>query len=909
MRLWLILALLLACAADQASAQSTIIRPSRLVHMFDFEEPDNYESLPQNWFIIGRPAETTDSTFFREPMHHELMERTGFPSFTQVRFDETQAVSGKRCLYLGLNGGSAGAFLEIGAIPAVPQSDYLVTAFVRTESLARSSAYLSAYFVDRHGKRLDASITKTRPIRTLGDWTQVALKLRGDAKGAVWIGLETEILQPKRYADDPLGEQRVLLKDVQGHAWFDDIAIWQLPRIEVASQSKVNLIRGPERPRLSISVRDLTSQHMSVELTAYDHTLKPAVQVVHELGPGVPRHWTWEPDLPAYGWYLIDMKVRDQSIQAPATEAPVARTFGAFIWLPPSAAPNPMDAHRFQIIASGLSDKQFDFIPELMAATDLRSVVLSIWSEETNLGDVERRKERIDGLMQWLYLGGRSAALSLDPVPKALAEAVRLPAADPISLIGADKNQWLAYLTPTLLSHGQRVHRWFLGSIDQAYAFYNPDLPAVLENVEAQFTKLTPSPELVIPWRIDQARRYDLPDSIYYLMDVPPGVAADQVPAHLEQWRDIMGKLTLSLREPPADQMTHARRVTDLAIRMVTAWEQQPDALAVSDLWTLAAQRDTALAPDPLLGVFANLSHQLAGRRVLGKLDMGGGLTVLIMDGPTGPALVTWAQQPGTPAGTLNLFLGANPVAVDVWGNQTPIPLSGGKHTFEVPGTPTFITGIDTQLALFRAGFKIDEPFIDSTQNLHERIITLTNPWPMTISGYMRITGPKNWKSKPTRHFFSIPGGRSVTLPTALAFPVSEVAGDNKLTARFEFTADDPMVIDMSLPIEVGLKDITFNATIALSPGEQPGTEDASAAAVVTNTGDETLSLYVFANLRGHPIQQRIIAELDPGQSAVRRFNFPGAGQVLRDHAMRLGVREVDGPRILNKRLGIDELQ
>lgn len=905
-RLGLILALLLACAY-QASAQSTIIRPSRLVKLFDFEEPDNYESLPKNWFIIGRTAETTDTTFFREPLHHDLMERSGFPTFTQVRFDETQSTSGNRSLYLGLNGGSAGAFLEVGAIPAIPQSDYLVTAYVRTESLTRSSAYLKAYFIDRHGQRLDDTITSTSPIRTLGDWTQVALKLRGDAKGAVWIGLEVEIRQPMRRPDDPLGEQRVLLTDVDGHAWFDDIAIWQLPRIEVASQSKVNLIRAPESPRLAISVRDLTSKHMSVQLVAYDHTLKPAALARHDLGPGTPRHWTWEPDLPAYGWYLVDMKVYDQSDESTATQTPVARTFGAFIWLPPSPAPNSMDAHRFQIIAAGLSDKQFEFLPDLMEATDLRSAVLSVWDRDTTLGDVELRKDRIDQMMQWLYLGGRTAALSLDPVPKALAEAIHIPTADPLSLIGADRTQWLAFLTPTLLSHGQRVHRWFLGSPDQAYAFYNPDLPAVLENVVTQFTSLTPSPELVIPWRLDQSRRDDLPDSIYYLMDVPPGVAADQVPAHLEQWSGLMSKMTLALREPPADQMTHARRVTDLAIRMITAWELQPDALAVSDLWTLAAQRETALAPDPLLGVFANLSHQLAGRRVIGRLEQGGGLTILIMDGPTGPALVTWAQQPGTEAGTLNLYLGSDPVAVDVWGNQTPISLNAGKHRLDVSDTPTFITGIDPNLAMFRAGFKIDQPFISSTQNLHERVITLTNPWPMTISGHMRITGPKGWTSKPTRHIFSIPSGRTIKLPAALSFPVSEVAGPKKLTARFDFTADDPMVIDMSLPIEVGLEDVKFNATVALSPGEQAGTEDASAAAVVTNTGDQTLSLYVFANLRGHPIQERIIAELDPGQSAVRRFFFPGAGQALRDNPMRLGIREVDGPRMLNQRLSVGD--
>jgi hypothetical protein len=55
--LWLILAAVVVSAVEQASGQSGIIRPRRLVSLFDFEEPDNYESLPKNWFVIGRTAE------------------------------------------------------------------------------------------------------------------------------------------------------------------------------------------------------------------------------------------------------------------------------------------------------------------------------------------------------------------------------------------------------------------------------------------------------------------------------------------------------------------------------------------------------------------------------------------------------------------------------------------------------------------------------------------------------------------------------------------------------------------------------------------------------------------------------------------------------------------------------------
>jgi len=902
-------------AAESVSAQPRIIRPRRLVSLFDFEEPDNFESLPKNWFIIGRPAESSDSRFFREPLHHKLMDRLGYPSFTHVRFDSRYTISGGRSFYLGLNGGSAGAFLEVGALPAVPQSDYLITAWVRTESLSRSSAYLSAYFVDQQGHQLESTLSQTRPIRTRGQWTQIAVKLRGDVQGAVWLGMEIDIRQPKRRVGDPLGDHRVLLQDIKGEAWFDDIAVWQLPRIEVSTQSKVNILRAPDRPRVDLTVRDLTGQSLIVDVTAYDHTLAPAAHTRRVLGLRAPRELTWEPDLPAYGWYLLEMTVRDrpkdqaseQAVQPP--QSPVARTFGAVLWLPPAPPLSSMYAHRFQLFASQSPTDQLEFLPELLETTGIRSTVLSIWEPETTLADIETRKELIDQTMQWLYLSGRTAGLSLDPVPRELAQAMGSPTADPISLLSHDRSQWLAYLTPTLLSHGQRVRRWYLGSSEQAYAFYDPLLPQVVSMIQQRFGMLAPQPELVIPWRLDQSRRPDLSDSLYYLLDTPPGVMANQIPAHMEPWSDAKDRITVFLREPPADRMSHPRRVADLAIRMLTTWEQEPGAIAMADLWTAAAQREKSLVPDPLLGVFANVAQQLAGRRVIGTLHLGGGLRVKVLDGPSGPALVAWSEMPGADDNELKLFLGQNPVVADVWGNQHPVPLIKGKHHLDVSDTPVFITGIDAKLAMFRAGFQIDKPFIESTQTLHDRVITLTNPWPTTISGHMQITGPKEWSSKPSRHYFSLASGRSVKLPVGLSFPVSEVAGTKNLTARFEFTADEPMVIDMALPIEVGLEDVTFNATVALVPGDEPGTEDASAAAVVTNTGNQNLSLYVFANLRGYPIQDRIISDLAPGQTAVRRFRLPDAGKTLRDHAMRIGVREVNGSRMLNKRLSIDDMQ
>ncbi|MCH7839914.1 MAG: hypothetical protein IID38_06730 [Planctomycetes bacterium] len=145
-----------------------------------------------------------------------------------------------------------------------------------------------------------------------------------------------------------------------------------------------------------MTVRDLTGQSLVVELTAYDHAMRPAAQTRQVFAVGAPRDWSWEPDLPGYGWYLLDMKVRDLDQAQKTTRTPVARTFGAVLWLPPGGNLHAMDAHRFQLIASGLLNNQFRFLSELLEATGIRSTVVSVWEPQTTLGDIETMRSKIE---------------------------------------------------------------------------------------------------------------------------------------------------------------------------------------------------------------------------------------------------------------------------------------------------------------------------------------------------------------------------------------------------------------------------------------------------------------------------------------------------------------------------------
>jgi hypothetical protein len=58
-----------------------------------------------------------------------------------------------------------------------------------------------------------------------------------------------------------------------------------------------------------------------------------------------------------------------------------------------------------------------------------------------------------------------------------------------------------------------------------------------------------------------------------------------------------------------------------------------------------------------------------------------------------------------------------------------------------------------------------------------------------------------------------------------------------------------------------------------------------------------------------HPRQSLPISQLEPGQTIVRRFRFRDGGRTLVDEPLRCGLRAINGPRMLNRRFTLADVQ
>src|SRR5690606_24149703 len=77
----------------------------RIVRIFDFEEPDNPDPVPRDWF---RAQETPTRP------------RPGFPLYNEARFDRTGGRGGGSAVMIPIKGGSNSLRLMPGVIPVLP---------------------------------------------------------------------------------------------------------------------------------------------------------------------------------------------------------------------------------------------------------------------------------------------------------------------------------------------------------------------------------------------------------------------------------------------------------------------------------------------------------------------------------------------------------------------------------------------------------------------------------------------------------------------------------------------------------------------------------------------------------------------------------------------------------------------
>ncbi len=863
----------------------------QIVKTFDFEESDVApNSMPTPFFRSVAPKD-------------------GFPPFGAMRLTTAVAHSGASSFEFELGGGSMSARIPTSIVPVLPLTSYAISVAVRTDGLQHARARLVALLYDRNGQPIAESKTQSRAIETAGQWETINIEIAGRHADAADLVIELQVLQPSQlnFGALAIAPEQPRLEDISGRAWFDDIVVSHLPNVSLTLKHPGNLVPRSQSPDFQILVNELTSEPLTARLQVFDlngtSVFDSTFPAPRGRAPGSIRV-----PINTCGWYRALLHV--------SSDGGVSR----WQWLDFAVLSNPRlspeRSHRLGVALQLDSFTENPNLADVVSSLGVGTVVVPVWDGADSTHQ-SQRSAALHQLIEQLLRHDQDLIFSLQVVPDELARVAGVDRHQVLELLAKDSHLWQPYLDELLVNFGLEVSRWQIGDFNDAQAHATASqhgLRPLTELARNSLADFVPKPLLYTAWPIDQAISPEDQLSGYAVKlphELQPSALEDYAASLLANNSDAFATLEVL----PEQSHTPRQRVSDLMIRGLYAWRSGLPLINIAAPWSTDQLHHGQIMPEPTFGAWRTLSEQLQGKVFAGEIPLADGqhCWLLRSEKPDQSAMVAWSDRvpfsnnnTAQPTDTFTLQLAAGAVTlIDAYGNTSTVQPTDGVHTIPLTDIPVFIEHGNLNLVQFRGNITIEPDFIPATAKVHEHSIVLRNPWKIAVSGTIRLAEVDEWKLSPSVQEFTIRPGGEVHLPLNIIPQRSILAGPKLVRAQITLNADQAYLINLELPLEVGLKNIDLAPSWSVSRNPITGLNDLVITQAVTNHGEKTVRLNVFIMAEGVGQNRRTIAALAPGETQVRSFRIPNGAARLSGQQVRIGVSERDGLTRLNQLLAI----
>jgi hypothetical protein len=923
------------------------VRPEsagRLTRFFGFEEATP-NPVPNYW---ARAQQGPDDV--------ATGVRAGFPPVNAAELDDSIASTGNISVRLPTRGGSTSLLLSPGVVPVFSGADYRISARVRTKDLKHARAVVVARFLDSSTAPIAGSERRSAPVLSESEWADAHVLLPGDFMNAAYLQIELQVLQPHQLYGKTAGRHTAMSQDFSGAAWFDDVAVIQLAKIDLVCAEPSNVIVAPAPPVLRATIRDLTGEQLSGRVVVRDLSGARVDSIEKILGAG-RAELTLTPKLPGYGWYRATFEVvsAGQTVGSARTD---------FVVLPPrpkTAISNAPDRVRLGVV---LEDVPETASPGLVAYLTQQlgagAVSIPIWNADLTRENVGDRALALSPLVEALGDEYRELTFMLAHAPRgSVVEGAGR--SDVWSILEQERSAYWPYLDQFLDRFGQRVRRWQIGGTGSETVAWRKDISKDLAKFATEVGQLISGPTIGLGSRVEFDLRaqavtaLDRPGAVSALVsaDLPAWAAGQAAKVWADESAKNEGDLTLVMERAPEGTYTQVEGVAELSRKVIEAWIAASSAserrsnpsvrTALEQPWTWSGAKGDRPMPTPEFAAWRTLVDQLSDRVAIGDFPAAPGVRCVILapsataPAKRGGALVLWNESAESRDAVLDAYLGAGELTlVDHFGNRKLLQQAlgvevtagetvvGGTEGASKPGqqtdvstirvpatsTPVFVEGIDVELVRMIASVRITPDFLPATTQRMDLTIEFFNPWTTAISGEITIVEPigggisadgldRSWKIVPRVMRFSVRPGEQASLPVSVAFGGLEEAGRRDFVFSMDLAGEQlAKGIKIRTPAMIGLKHLKVDLSSALFPTTNG--PDVVVEVQVTNVGETPLDLELTAFAPKRPRASSTVGSLPPGQQALRRFVFPGAAASLRGQRVLVSVTEPDGGSRLN---------
>ncbi len=851
----------------------------RLVGRMDFEaDRESGQDLPRGWDKGALP--------------------TGrFPKYVKGQLTEAHAHTGKVSFAMSLNGGNV-AYTYTRGITVFPDSDYLLTGYVRTASLVRARAQVRVTMYDAADEPVAGTTIISEPIGTPGGptdgkWHPFRLNVRGSFKTATKLRITLCLLQPDVWQG--ASGKNVYQQDIRGTVWWDDIAVYRLPRISLWTGISGNVFAPGAPPRVKIRMEGMDYTDCAIALTIRDGTGRVYVQRIVDREPAAGSdEWTLPLGSLPPGYYVAELAI---SSGGKILERQQCR----FVRLPdvPTGGKT-----NLGVDASSMPPESWPMLRTMLRYMRFDELKLSAWEAaalgsstgasqpggpilsgpegaarargmSTILADLSRIGVRpvmvFGNLPEHLRLNAGASGLVLDAM---VAGDARVP----------------GQMALLMARYGRQARGWQLRSTHEQIDPWADYLAEGFKTTRALANKLLVADNASLAWHASYA--YDLPVPGKLSLLVSPSGMPEQIPGQLAAFAGRLRDVHLQL---PAEQVDRAGLLGSLALRFAYARAGGARTIFIDPPWRV--DQSGHVEPTELLLTARVLGAYLGDSQYVGTIRINDAAVALAFRKASGEGLMLVHARPnpayGTPTeATMPLPRGA--YSVDLIGRRKGLARRGGQAVLRPSVQPFIVGGCDAEALAMLASLRLTPEFIETFYRDHRLQLSFTNPHKSPVRGRLRIAGPARWTVQPETATFALGPNQTWTGELTVRFPYNVSAGLKGLNVTIDIEAPEAKTVQGVALLALGLRAVSLQVTHELGPDGVLEVQQR-----VINRSNKPQSFHCFAQVPGRPRQSRVISNLASGASAVKLFRFNRAG-VLRGKALRCGLREVDGPAVLN---------
>lgn len=915
----------IACWAGTAHGQPTVGTASeaqayRLIRLFDFDERPlgNFEDVPIAW---------------------RRMDGEGLPFYSDGRFDFDFGHDAPPSYRLDLRGGSIGYEYFRNDLAVSPQSDYLIEAYIRTEGLENARAFLAIYLVDRLGEPIPGSAMISPAVNASLDvsptWHHVQIDLSIDFPQAHALRLQMWVLQDYVWSEPPAGVvDPIVRQDVDATVWFDDIAVYRMPRVRLALTNPATIVQPGRSESFRVDVHNATLRSLLAMLTVTDDADEVRFATHKDVPPTESRQLDIPvPPLPPGRYHArVELGTKDETL--------IERSIHFSVLAP--LFDSDIRYEDFGVDVGPWRGGSVDGAAELIRALGCGSNRIGVAMIGTPENAQEARHlDEIRELARQLVLSRIETTGVI--LPPSLLERGGDPGST-FSMLGTE-GDWHAQFGPVFAFLGDLLFSWQLGQ--EAVELRQPRMwnaQTVLE-VGKRLERFIAVPQMVIPRSVwdteptqlltgfferDAAPTYDgqasagndagvnavelIRERPYaYSFWFPASLPAQAFPWHLSFWFEPEtdqafeggpAHSTLGARGPEhwialepdrSPTLTDAARITDLARRVALAKSVNPDRLYVSAPFQLTtAGGGWTWEPTAEYIPLRTLFHFLSGRQAIAALQLDHDAIGLLFMGPHGSALVLWTWQREVDAPVVELYVGASAYAVDLNGERHRLDRDGVKARVVLTPEPLILEDVDAPLLLLQDSFNVEPRFIQLHDPDPPPVLALKNHYAARLLGTLDLTAPAGWDVVPPQIRVELTAGQPLSEVLHFLIPPRQVASERVLRVDLNVREPYPVELHFDVPLRVGLRDITVEATAWWQD------DTLVVEQTLHNRSSRTVSFTSFCQVPRRAQQESVFLEVPPGDIRATTYQFPQARD-LAGESVWTGIEEIDGERALDQ--------